>query len=150
MVNLTWYPIKEAYGSKIVGTAAFQGDDLIVVTSFYDDKDMNLDGEVSLLEKLNPFGMGGKGLAMSFTGLKSNPDLWMKDPNAINSGWGRAFVKLGSGLIADGIYLVYFNQAVGKLSGVAASGITSNPIKNFVIKKGMEKLVKKAYEATMP
>ncbi|MCF7699918.1 hypothetical protein [Loktanella sp. M215] len=41
--------------------------------------------------------------------------------------------------------MIYFNPAVGRLSGMAASGLTSNPVKNFMIREGMEKVVKDAY-----
>jgi hypothetical protein len=147
MASLAWFPIKKAYDTKIIGAAAYQGDTLIVVTAFYGDKDMDDDGKLGIYERLNPFGMQGRAMMACFTGLKSSPDLWMKDPNAVNQGWARSFVGLGTGLIADGIYIVYFNRAIGSMSGMAASGFTTNPVKSFVIKKGMEKVVKEAYRS---
>lgn len=145
MADLTWYPIEEAFSTKIIGAAAYEGDKLAVVTAFYDDKDMDSSGDLDFLERFNPFGMNGRAIAACFTGLKSNPDLWQKDPNAVNTGWGSAFVSFATGLAADGIYMVYFNHAVQKVAGLAAQGLTGNPVKSFVIRKGMEQTVKSAY-----
>lgn len=145
MAKLDWFPIKESHGTAIIGAACFQGDSLIAVTAFFEDKDGDHSGDVGWVEKFNPFGMNGAAVAECFTGMVSDPNLYMKDPNAVRAGWGKAFVSLATGLIADGIYMVYFNRAVGSLAGAAAGKIASNPVKSFVIKKGMESVIKAAY-----
>lgn len=146
---LQWFKIKEAYGSQIIGAAAFKENELVAVVSFFEDKDMDRDGKVGIAERLNLFRMKGAGIAACFTGLKSDPALFMKDANAINQGWGSAFVGLGAGLVADGIYAAYFNRAVKGIAGVVASTFTTNPVKSFVIRKGMEKVVKDAYHSSL-
>lgn len=150
-MDLKWYPIRHHRSGKVIGAAAFSGDSLIVVSSFYEDKDLDNSGKVELGEKVwtGFFRQSNRALLECFTALKSDPDLWMKDPNAINSGWGQTFTRFGAGLIADGVYMAYFNQSVGKLAGITAAGLSANPIKSFVIKKGMEQAVKKSYQGAM-
>ena len=55
------------------------------------------------------------------------------------------FLSLASGLIAQGVYKAYFSQPVSLIGSSLASMITSSMIKQFVIRKGFEAAVKKAF-----
>ena len=142
---LEWKLVYERNSRKPIGAVGFNGDEIAVVTAFYEDKDWNNDGKVSLLERFGSL-FSGKGRAMMevVTAAYSDPDIMVRDPS-IRQWWGDAFVKFASGLIVEGIYKVYFARAISLTAGGIAGTITQDTIKSYIIKKGLEATVKKMY-----
>jgi hypothetical protein len=64
--DLDWYVVKGSRG-KPIGALGFLDNEVVVIASFYDDRDANRDGRVSVPEYvvgfLSPLGM--KGIAVA-------------------------------------------------------------------------------------
>ncbi|MDB5513161.1 MAG: hypothetical protein JWR08_2644 [Enterovirga sp.] len=73
-------------------------------------------------------------------------DIIMRDPG-FNQMAVNIFLSFAGGLVADGFYAAYFSRAIGGLAGGAARGVTSNVVKQFAIRKGMESVVRQAYRS---
>ena len=145
---MDWFLVKDSRSGKAIGALAYLDGKIAVVAAFYHDKDANDDGKISVKERIGSllFSMKGRQLARVASEAYADPDLLMRDPTLYNLR-GRLLVDFATGLIAEGVYTVYFNQAVKKLAGAAAAGLTPSPIKQFVIRKGMQGAVKQAYRA---
>ena len=146
---MDWVIVKDTWNHKPIGAVGFVGDEVAVVTAFYHDKDANEDGKVSFKEKIFSFGpMGGRAVTKVANHAYANPDILMRDPS-FGQLRGRITTKFATGLLAEGVYRVYFSQAIGRVSGAVASQFASGAVQSFVIKKGLETAVKKAYQSAV-
>jgi hypothetical protein len=148
-VSIEWIIVKNSWTKKPIGAIGYIGSDLAVITAFYEDKDANKDGKVGLSERLFSFGsMKGAALAEVANHAYADPQVLMRDP-AIYRLRGQLTVQFAAGLVSEGVYRVYFARGIGQLAGAIAGAATSNLVKSFVIKKGLEKAVEKAYHASV-
>ncbi len=138
--------------NKEAGAIGFIGNTASVVVSFYDDADGDMDGEVSwgewVASKISPIGLGGIGVSRVAMAARFNSDVVLRDPEfmdlAIN-----LFSKFAFGMVADGLYTVYLSRSVSSVAKGIAGRAATGLVKQFVIKKGMEAAVKKAYKASI-
>ena len=148
-ISIDWMLDRNGWTKKTIGALGFIGDDLSVITAFYDDKDSDSDGKLSLSEKyLSLFTMKGRALAEVANHAYADPDILMRDPSLYKLR-GQLTVAFASGLVAEGIYKAWFSYSIGRLGGAVAGTLTQNAVKSFVIKKGFEKAVEKAYKASL-
>ncbi len=146
---IDWMLVKNSWTNKPIGAVGFIDDQLAIITAFYEDKDANQDGKISLTEKVFAFGnMKGKAVAEVVNHAYANPDILMRDAS-LNGLRGQLTVQFASGLLAEGVYRAYFSLGVGKLAGAIGAAVASNAVKSFVIKKGLEKAVESAYRQSM-
>lgn len=146
---LDWMIVQNSWTKKTIGALGYIGDDLAVITAFYDDKDANADGKLSFSEKyLSMFTMKGRALAEVANHAYADPDILMRDPSLYNLR-GQLTVAFASGLVAEGIYKAWFGYSISRLSGAVAGALTQSAVKSFVIKKGLEKAVESAYKASI-
>jgi hypothetical protein len=139
---MDWIIVKDRDLRTPIGAVGFVGDEIAVVTAFYEDKDWNHDGKVDLSERfLSFFGLKGKALAEVASRAYEDPDIAVRDPS-IRQWQGRLLTTFAAGMIIEGAYKTYMAFAI-------AGQITQNAIKAFVIKKGMEKAVETAYKEAM-
>jgi hypothetical protein len=145
---LEWKLVYKPRTYKPIGAVGFNGDDIVVIAAFYEDKDWDDDGKVSLLERFVPIFSGkGRAIAEVVTAAYSDPDIMIRDPS-IRQWYGNAIVNFANGMIVEGIYKVYFSQAIGMAAGSVAGSITQNTVKSYLIKKGLETTVKQLYMKT--
>ncbi len=145
---IDWIIVKNSYNKKPIGALGFVDNKIAIVTAFFDDKDANQDGSVSMIERFGSlFRMKGRALAEVASHAYADPDLLMRDPGLAGLR-GKLLSEFAFGLIAEGVYITYFSAGVRKAAGALAGQISANPIKSFVIRKGMEAAVKKAYLET--
>jgi len=148
-VALDWKIVKNSWTHKPIGALGFIGDEIAVVVAFYDDKDANQDGKVSLPERFFlKFSMQGRALAEVVNHAYADPEIAMRDPS-IYRHRGELTVKFASGLVAEGIYKAWFAPGIRRAAGAIAGQITQNMISYFVIKKGLEKAVEASYKKTI-
>jgi len=147
-MSVDWVVVKNSWSQKPIGALGFVGDEIAIVSAFYEDRDGNQDGKIGIGERIGSsiFTMKGKSVAEVASQAYADPSILMRDPS-LGQIRGNLLVSFAAGLITDAIYVVYFNRAVGKLAGVASAGLGLNPIKTFVVKKGMEAAVKQAYRS---
>ena len=133
-----------------VGAVGFIGNKASVIASFYDDADGNMDGTVSMGEwiasKISPIGIGGMGVVSVAMLARGHMSIMMRDPDFERMS-RNMFANFAKGLVADGIYAVYFSRGVSSVAKGIAGRAATGMIKQFVIKKGMEKAVKEAYKS---
>jgi hypothetical protein len=147
---MEWKIVRNSWTNKPIGAVGFVGDEVAVIASFYEDKDFNEDGEIDLKEKfLMMFSMKGRAIASVATHAYADPDILIRDPS-FGAMRGEALTTFAAGLVAEGVYKVYFSRAVGTAAGAVAGQITQNAVKAFIIKKTLASAVKKAYEGGLP
>ncbi len=146
---IEWMIVKNSWTKKPIGAVGFVGDRLAVITAFFEDKDADQDGKVSLGERVFAFGsMKGRAVAEVANHAYADPNILMRDASLYGLR-GQLTVQFAAGLLAEGIYKAYFSMGIGKVAGALAGMITSNAVKSFVIKKGLEKAVEKAYRESL-
>lgn len=148
MSEIEWVSITK-FKPAPIGAIGFIGDDAVAVVSFFDDADGNKDGKVSLgekiISKISPLSVDGMGIAEVAMQARVEMDVILRDPSFSKMAAG-IFLNFAKGLIADGIYAVYFGRGV-KMSGKGiAKVITSSMVKQLVVRKGFEKAVREAFD----
>lgn len=146
--EIDWH-IVTSHGGKEIGALGFIGNKVAVITAFYDDRDGNKDGRVSWGEwaaaKLSPISV--KGVAVTEVAMAARYDMEvLRRDSSFHREAAQMFVNFAAGLVADGIYAAYFSRGVAGIAKPIAGRITSNIVKQFVIRKGMEKSVKALYD----
>ncbi len=146
MIN--WIVVK-SHGNKEIGAIGFINNKVAVIASFYDDRDGNQDGKVSMTERITaaifPISLNGSDIARVAMQARVQSNIVLKDPT-IHRIAMNIFLNFSRNLVAEGIYAVYFSRGISKVSSFAASNITSNFAIEYAIRKGMEKEVKNAYK----
>lgn len=136
-------------GNREIGALGIIDGKVAIISSFYEDYDGNQDGKVSwgewIAAKLSPIGI--EGMAVTEVAMAARYDMRVleRDPSFSQEA-AKIFLQFASGLVADGIYAVYFSRGVSAVAKPIAGRLTSNLVKQFVIRKGMEKAVKKLYD----
>ena len=145
--KIDWY-IVTGLANKKIGALGFIDNKVAIVAAFYDDRDGNEDGKVSwgeaIVAFLSPLGVKGREVTEVAMAARNDINVYERDPSFYQE-LARMFVNFASNLIKDGIYTVYFSQAVGAVAGQIAGAVTSNLVKQFVIRKGFEAAVKRIY-----
>lgn len=148
---IEWIEIR-SHGNRSIGAVGFAGNDAVAIVAFYDDRDGNKDGTVSLTErvvsKLSPIGIDGKAVTEVAMAARLNPDVMMRD-SSVGQWAGRMFTEFGGSMVMDGIYAVYFSRGVKMTASGVAKVITGNMVKQFVIRKGFEKAAKEAFDGAV-
>jgi len=151
MAKIEWVTIKK-WAPEPIGAIGFIDNDVVAVVAFFDDRDGDKDGDVSLFERaafmLSPVSMKGGNVVEVAMQARVDMDVVMRDPSFDRMAM-QMFVNFAQGLVMDGIYAAYFSRGVSMAGKGVAKMITGNMIKGFVIRKGFESAVKKAFkEAT--
>ncbi|MCP4935870.1 MAG: hypothetical protein GY927_17090, partial [bacterium] len=96
--------------------------------------------------KISPIGLGGIGVTRVAMAGRLQMNILTRD-SSFNNMATNLFANFAKGLVADGIYTVYFSRGVSGVAKSIAGRAANGLVKQFVIKKGMEKAVKEAYKA---
>jgi hypothetical protein len=118
--GIDWYVVKLDGNSNPLGALGFINDKVSVITSFYDDRDANKDGAVSIPERVAFYSMA--------------VNLW---------------INFARGLVKDGMYAAWFGTSVNMGCGIVAKELATGLVKQWIIKKGMETVVKKALRKSL-
>ncbi|MCV0396837.1 MAG: hypothetical protein K5872_09495 [Rhizobiaceae bacterium] len=149
--DLDWIVIRD-FTNREIGAIGFVGHKAAVVVSFYDDLDGNKDGKVSWGEwgagKLSPISLDNKAVTEVAMAARTNLEVLERDASFGQMAM-QLFTQFARGLMADGIYAVYFSRGVSSVAKPIAGRLTKDMVKQFVVRKGMEKAVKGAYDTAM-
>lgn len=144
--EIEWYIVRDMR-KKPLGALGFVGDTVAVITSFYDDRDANRDGTVSIPERvvglISPLGTKGQAVMEVAMAARFDMDVLERDPEFYNVALN-LWLNFSRNLIIDGAYAAWFSMGVGQASGAIAKSITGNVVKQFIIRKGMESTIKYA------
>lgn len=144
--KIEWVAVKK-WKPEPIGAVGFIGSDLVAIVAFYDDADGNQDGKVSFGEWVASkalFDLEGKNVTEVAMQARVEPDIVLRD-QSIDTIAKNMFVNFASGLAVQGVYKVYFSRGVGMVGSAVAKRITTDMVKQIVIRKGFEAAVKKAF-----
>jgi hypothetical protein len=134
---------------KNIGAFGFIGDKVAIIAAFYDSKDANKDGKVSLSERIvsfiSPIKFEKAALVEVVEQGRVDTDALIRDPNFATER-AALLVNFANGMIVDGIYASYLKMPVGRAAGEIAGRIVTGAVAQFFIRKGMEATVKKIYD----
>lgn len=146
MSKIEWIGITK-FGTNPIGAVGFIGDDIVSIIAFYDDNDGNMDGKVSIGERIaGLWPTKGRAVVEVAMQARADPNIVLRD-SSIQRIATNLFMSFAKGLIADGIYKAYFAPGIQMLGGTVAGLITSSMVKQFVIRKGFEAAVKEVVMA---
>jgi hypothetical protein len=138
--------------NRPIGAIGFVNGKAAIIAAFYDDADGNQDGTVSwgeyIASKLSPISLHNKAVTEVAMAARYDMDVLERDPSFAQEA-AQMFVNFARGLIVDGIYAVYFSRGVGAVAKPIAGRLANDMVRQYVIRKGMEKAVKAAYNSAM-
>jgi hypothetical protein len=147
--RLEWVIVKD-FAQREIGAIGFVGGKAAVITTFYDHRDGNKDGSVSGFEKLgaylSPFDLESRAVVEVAMAAATNTEVIRRD-TSFGQTANNLFLGFARDMVKEAVYKVYFSQCVGSLAKSVAGAMTKNLVKQFVIRKGMEKAVKEIYDA---
>ncbi|MGV6808681.1 MAG: hypothetical protein ACWA5U_02295 [bacterium] len=145
---IDWVIVKKF--KKEIGAVGFINNNVAVIVAFYDDRDGDKDGNVSVGEwlatKFSPVSVKGSAIAEVAMAARHDMAILQRDMSFYSMA-NNIFLKFAKGLVADAVYQIYFSKSVGKISGTIAGRASNNLVTQYVIKKGMESSVKNAYNS---
>lgn len=138
--------------NRPVGAGAMVGGKIVAVVSFYDDLDGDQNGKVDwdewLVDCINPFNLDGRMVTKAAlivakeTAVERGDDEFHRAAN-------KMLIHQAAGLATDGIFAVYFSRGVSMAGKGLAKLVTQNMVKEFALRKGMEKVAKEAFDAAV-
>lgn len=148
--NLEWVLIHK-FGKDPIGAVGFLGNDAVTVVAFYDDRDGNQDGDVSLGEKVVsavfPISLEGRSVTEVAMQARIEMDVLKRDASFAQMA-AQLYLNFARGLVMDGIYAVYFSRGVKMTGKGLAKLVTSGMVKEMIVRKGFEKAVKAAFKSS--
>lgn len=147
--HITWIII-EGVGKRKIGAVGLIDNTVAVVVAFYDDKDADYDGNVSVGEWLTAtlWGLGVNDYKITEVALAAKYQIFERDPSFAEVA-DRMFLAYMGGAVASGIYTAYFSRAIGAIASPIAARISGNIVKQYFIREGFENAVKAAYDASL-
>lgn len=149
-LSIEWVEVNR--GAKAIGAVGFIGNDAVAIVGYFDDYDGNEDDVVSGIEWVSRFFMNMDGRSVMNVAMTARyrPEVFLRDISFVNYS-SKIFTDFGGSLIAQGVYIAYFQRGVKIVGGGVAARITQGMVKEFVVRKGFEAAVKAAImSATRP
>jgi hypothetical protein len=152
--DIDWVMIQSNTSDSYIGAVGFLSDEsgeekAAVIVSFYDDYDGNEDGKLSIGEKVmrlaSPISMKGRAATAVAMQARFNEEVLSRDPN-FGTLAAKALTNFATSMAIDGIYLSYLKFPVASAAKAIVGNITQQVIKGFIVRKGMEAAVKKAFK----
>src|SRR5262249_31708980 len=129
--KIEWLAVERS--NKLIGAVGFIGNKAVAISAFYDDADGNMDGVVSWNEWLwSKVSFNNSGLAVTDVAMQARFSLTIvgRDPS-FNQVAVSVLATFAQGLVAQGVYMVYFSQGISLIGSTLASTITASMIKQF-------------------
>ena len=148
MAGFDWVIVQDRTGRDI-GAVGFIGNDAVAIASFFDSRDADKDGKVSVGERivstLSPIGLDGAAIAEVAMQGRHNALITDRDPTFSRMS-ANIFAGFAANMAADAVWSVYFKRGVRTAGAGAARVITDNMVKQVVIRKGFERAAREAFE----
>ena len=148
MAGFDWVIVQDRTGRDI-GAVGFIGDDAVAIASFFDSRDADKDGKVSVGERivstLSPIGLDGAAIAVVAMQGRSNPLIAERDSGFYGMS-ANIFAGFGQSMVVDAVWSVYFKRGVRAAGTGVARVITGNMVKQVVIRKGFERTAREAFD----
>jgi hypothetical protein len=147
--EIEWIVVNKGVSNRPIGAVGFIDNRLAVIGTFYADRDADYDGKVGVGEYLGSmlFSREGHALAEVAGEAAYTPEVLMKDTDAIVELSNKTTMNYFTRMAGEAVYNVYFKRGVGALAKPLAAKMVSGAFKQFLVRKGMEAAVKRAYQA---
>lgn len=135
-----------------IGAVGIINDSACIVVSFFDDDDFGMKGKVTTKDKIFAAAESvlpvhtRSAMAHVMDVAKSNLQIMSIDHTFIQ--WAAEFSHLEiQDALRDAAYKEYLRRSVSSVAGALASKVSSNIFLRYIIKKGMEDVVKSAFDS---
>lgn len=136
--GLEWILISD--GIREIGAVGFAGRKTAVIATFYDHRDENFDGEVSIGERigtwLSPFDLRNRNITEVAIAARHNFDVVTRDPG-FPAAVARLHANFASGPIFGG-FAALFGADIATVAAPIPGRLPATLVKRFVVRKGME------------
>lgn len=143
-----WVIVSDRSGRDI-GAVGFIDDQAVAIASFFDSRDANKDGKVGLAERVvsavSPFSLDGAAIAEVAMQGRANPLIVERDPSYFGMS-ANIFAGFAQSMVVDAVWSVYFKRGVRAAGTGVARVITDNMVKQVVIRKGLERVAREAFD----
>lgn len=147
--EIEWIVVNNGVSNRPIGAVGFIDNRLAIIGTFYADRDADYDGKVGVGEYLGSmlFSQDGRALAEVAGEASVTPEILLKDADAIVELANKTMMSHFVRMTGDAAYNVYFKRGIGALAKPLAAKMVSGAFKQFLVRKGMEAAVKRAYQA---
>jgi len=146
--QIDWLPVQER-GRQPIGAIGFIANKAVMVIAFIDDGDANLDGRLTVNERLGSWfsPVSLKKRAVYLVAMQARVDLEIIERDG---DFGRLamqiFSTFATGLIKDAVFEAYFARPVAMAGRGVARRVSSKMVKRYVVRKGFEVAVREAFD----
>lgn len=148
MAGFDWVVVQDRSGRDI-GMVGFIGNDAVAIGSFFDSRDADKDGRVSMTERvvsaISPVGLDGSAIAEVAMQGRSNPLITERDPSYFRMS-ANIFAGFAANMSVDAVWAVYFKRGVRAAGSGVAKVVTDNMVKQMVIRKGFERVAREGFD----
>ncbi|SEH58262.1 hypothetical protein [Paracoccus alkenifer] len=148
MAGFDWVVVQDRSGRDI-GVVGFIGDDAVAIGAFFDGRDADKDGRVSVTERVvaavAPFGLDGSAIAEVAMQGRHNPLIVERDPSFHRMS-ANIFAGFAANMAVDAVWSVYFKRGVRAAGTGVAKVVTDNMVKQMVIRKGFERVAREGFD----
>ncbi|MBU4529871.1 MAG: hypothetical protein KUA43_02865 [Hoeflea sp.] len=147
--SIEWIAVK-SFKPAPLGAVGFLDNKAVVIAAFYDDADANQDGKIEGFGERVAAMIGLKGRVIADIAMEArvNPDIVRRDANFAQEA-PRIWLSFAKGLLIQGVYQAYFARGVGMVGNGVAKKITGGMVKQLVVRKGFETVVRNAFMAAV-
>ncbi|QND53260.1 hypothetical protein HB779_16185 [Phyllobacterium sp. 628] len=147
--KIEWIIVRN-YRQKPLGAVGFIGGKFVTAAAFYDDKDLNEDGSVSIVERVQTMIASQKyrSLATVVTNAALMADE-IPDLDPIIELDVTMTKRYFGAAVLDGMYAVYLSPGVGSIAKAVAGNLVAGAVKQYLVTKGMEAAVKQYFRANV-
>lgn len=135
-----------------IGSVGFLGNEVAVITAFYEDSDGNLDGSVGFLETIwdwfGPVSTENRAVTTVAQFARLDERVYGRDAG-FDQVARQLFYNFARGLLIDGAYEVYLSGAVADLVAQFTHRIPTQIVRGFIVRKGLEDKVKEIFDAAI-
>ncbi|KJS20045.1 MAG: hypothetical protein VR78_02300 [Hoeflea sp. BRH_c9] len=145
--SIEWIAVK-SFNSAPIGAIGFLDNKAVAIAAFYDDADANQDGKIAGFGERVAAMIGLKGRIIAEIAMEArvNPEIVRRDANFAQEA-PRIWLSFAKGLVIQGVYQAYFARGVSMAGSGVAKKITTGMVKQLVVRKGFETVVKNAFMA---
>lgn len=144
-----WIVVQD-YAGRDIGMIGFVGEDAVAIATFFDGRDANQDGKVSVAEWLVSTAsfntLKDRSVAAVAMAARHNSLVTSRDPSFDSYG-KTVFTSFAAAMGMEAVWMAYFKPGVSALGRNVAQRITDSMIKQLVIRKGFEKVAREAFGA---
>lgn len=145
--GIDWYVVRLDGHAAAIGALGFINDKVVTIASFYDDRDANKDGKVSIPERviyrISPLRLKGMNVVQVAMAARFDLEVLERDPDFTSMAMN-LWLNFARGLVKDGMYTAWMGASVNMGCSLVAKELAEGLVRQFIVKKGLETVVRNA------